>query len=173
MIHDNSSQQERQRQNESIRLGARGLEHADLLKNFYPEDLPEDWRLGFYANEFNALLVPESIWQDESVELEDWQDVPDAFCFYFECNSGADQTRLARIESLLGGHYCGTVKRTGEWFDHASGVAIIDMQSRSLREWRAWLEEHGAQLRAIFLDDTEVSYQKLSDFKSLLELMNL
>ena len=79
MIHDNSSQQERQPQNESIRLGACGLEHADLLKNFYPEDLPEDWRLGFYANEFNALLVPESIWQDESVELEDWQDVPDAF----------------------------------------------------------------------------------------------
>ncbi len=173
MIHDNSSQQEHQLDNGSIRLGAFGLEHADLLNNFYPEDLPEDWRLGFYANEFNALLVPESVWRDESLDLEDWLDVPEAFCFYFECNEGTDKSRLDKFESLLGKHYCGTVNSGRQTIDGRSAVAVIDMQSRSLREWRVWLEEHADMLGAIFLNDDDLSYKKLSDFKSLLELMNL
>lgn len=48
-------------------VGARGWLHDSWTESFYPEDIPEDWRLGFYANEFNTLLVPWSQWS-ESVE---------------------------------------------------------------------------------------------------------
>ncbi len=44
----------------NIIFGLSGLVHPSLMNNFYPEDLPEDWRLDYYSNEFDALLCSES-----------------------------------------------------------------------------------------------------------------
>lgn len=41
----------------TINFGIAGLQNASLLQHFYPIDLPSDWRLSFYSNEFRALLV--------------------------------------------------------------------------------------------------------------------
>ncbi len=40
-----------------IEFGISGFDNPSLLREFFPEDLPEDWRLDFYHNEFNALLA--------------------------------------------------------------------------------------------------------------------
>ena len=53
-------------------VGARGYLHSHWQDVFYPDDIPEEWRLGFFANEFNALLVPWSQWH----ELDE-TDLPD------------------------------------------------------------------------------------------------
>lgn len=42
--------------NPRLALGHWGLPEA--ASGFYPDDLPEDWRLAFYANEFHALACP-------------------------------------------------------------------------------------------------------------------
>jgi hypothetical protein len=34
-----------------------GLNNQSLIENFFPEDLPEDWRLSYYNNEFQLLLI--------------------------------------------------------------------------------------------------------------------
>lgn len=39
-------------------VAAQGWRHADWQNRFYPDDLPEDWQLAYYANEFRAVLVP-------------------------------------------------------------------------------------------------------------------
>ncbi len=55
----------------NIIFGLSGLAHPSLINNFYPEDLPEDWRLDYYSNEFDALLCSES----DSEQLNELQEV--------------------------------------------------------------------------------------------------
>jgi len=38
-------------------FGISKLNNASLLKHFFPEDLPEDWRFSYYSNEFDLLLI--------------------------------------------------------------------------------------------------------------------
>jgi hypothetical protein len=70
----------------TLLLGARGWEHTSWDVDFYPEDLPEEWRLGYYANEFQAVMVPVLRWTESGPEeLGQWrEEVPQGFRFYFE-----------------------------------------------------------------------------------------
>jgi len=47
---------------ENMRVGSYGWKHLGWRGGFYPEDLPEDWELGYYSNEFRAVMVPQSYW---------------------------------------------------------------------------------------------------------------
>lgn len=38
--------------------------HENWQGAFYPEDLPEEWRLDYYSNFSDLIVVPDSIWQD-------------------------------------------------------------------------------------------------------------
>ncbi|WP_198266275.1 hypothetical protein [sulfur-oxidizing endosymbiont of Gigantopelta aegis] len=38
-------------------FGIAGLDNPALLSDFYPDDLPEDWRFSYYSNEFHLLLI--------------------------------------------------------------------------------------------------------------------
>jgi Protein of unknown function DUF72 len=76
----------------SINPGAYGWRHQHWLKSFYPEELPvngaEDWRLSYYSNEFNTVMVPFNYWQSgNAVDCEGWlNDVNDDFQFFVECH---------------------------------------------------------------------------------------
>ena len=55
-------------------VGAIGWNN-DLWQNgFYPEELPQDWRLGYYSNHLRAVLVPAEIWRDPDTDAEQWLD---------------------------------------------------------------------------------------------------
>lgn len=87
----------------TITLGAYGWRHAHWLNTFYPEDLPragdEDWRLSYYSNQFDTVLVPADYWQLKPEQLKQGQaelvvdcqqwlhDVPADFRFFIECNA--------------------------------------------------------------------------------------
>ena len=76
----------------NIDLGAYGWRHSHWSNTFYPEDLPvsepEDWRLTYYSNEFNAVLVPVDYWKKrQDVDCEVWLDaVHEGFEFFVECH---------------------------------------------------------------------------------------
>jgi hypothetical protein len=76
----------------NINPGAYGWRHQHWLKSFYPEELPvngaEDWRLSYYSNEFNTVMVPFNYWQPgETVDCEGWlDDVGENFQFFVECH---------------------------------------------------------------------------------------
>lgn len=40
-----------------LNFGLAGLDNPALLSDFYPDDLPEDWRCTYYSNEFHLLLM--------------------------------------------------------------------------------------------------------------------
>ena len=83
---------------QKICTGAYGWRHRRWLNAFYPQDLPveadEDWRLSYYSNEFNTVLVPVDYWQtghgqaSALIDSEHWlEQVHDEFQFFVECQS--------------------------------------------------------------------------------------
>ena len=72
----------------NIQLGAYGWQHAHWLNRFYPDDLPEDWQLMYYSNEFNSVLVPTAYWQTHSIDdcVEWLGNVHEHFRFFVECH---------------------------------------------------------------------------------------
>lgn len=88
----------------NIVLGAYGWRHPLWLSTFYPDDLPEDWQLTYFSNEFNAVLVPAAYWQaGEIVDCEEWMDaVHDDFQFFVECHVNMLETiTITELESCL------------------------------------------------------------------------
>ncbi|HED34387.1 MAG TPA: hypothetical protein ENJ08_09265 [Gammaproteobacteria bacterium] len=180
MIHDNSSYDEAafasQKVLQTIRLGACGWNYPHWQAGFYPDDLPQDWRLSYYANEFSAVLLPEKQWRTDAVEPGEWAyDVTDNFRFYLQCDEFLDPLEQSKGIEWFGEKYGGMVCVSGgqinDGVDKATGVAVINMQSKDMRGWREWLAQHAASLQAIFLRGDKLSYQQLSDFKILLELL--
>lgn len=100
-----------------IIVAAYGCSHSGWTESFYPEDLPEDWQLSFYSNEFRAVMVPASAWSGEdSLEVERWaEDANEDFVFYLEVVSlQTDWAKLAGAVKLLGKQLGGILLRPVE-----------------------------------------------------------
>lgn len=87
--------------NKGFQVAARGWCHEGWRGGFYPDDLPEDWRLAYYGNEFRAVVIPAAHWEiADSLEVERWlEDTPESFIFYLEVVDLA--TDWDRFERLL------------------------------------------------------------------------
>lgn len=97
-----------------IIVAVHGWSHPGWNESFYPEDLPEDWRLSFYSNEFRAVVVPASEWSGaDPLEVERWvEDASGDFVFYLEVVSlQTDWARLAEVVKPLGEHLGGILLR--------------------------------------------------------------
>lgn len=161
-----------------LKVGTYDWIHPEWQSEFYPEDLPEDWQLSYYANEFSVVLVPEVKWSAKDVDLEEWSDdVPENFLFYLQCKQLPDNARQDEVKKCLANKFGGFVSedqcKESEYKNIVSGVAIIDASSHSLREWRAWLESNASTLNAVFLNGSPLILKNLRDFKSLVEMLNL
>lgn len=98
---------------QTINLGAYGWRHSHWSRSFYPEDLPvegdEDWRLAYYSNEFDSVLVPAAYWQGNCLQAgqindcEEWLDsVHEDFQFFVECHASMfDSVSLADLTESL------------------------------------------------------------------------
>jgi len=91
-----------------INLGAYGWRQMHWSGVFYPQDLPmaddEDWRLAYYSNEFNAVLVPADYWLDgEGADCEVWLDsVHVDFKFFVQCRADMlESLSLADLTAAL------------------------------------------------------------------------
>jgi hypothetical protein len=84
----------------SIQVAARGWEFPAWSGDYYPQDLPAEWRLAYYANDFSLLLVPQARWVGAAPELgRAWCDeVSETFRFYLELTD----PRPAALEGLAG-----------------------------------------------------------------------
>ena len=89
--------------NKIIEIGALGWDHSDP---FYPDDLPEDWRLAYYANAHAAVWVPDGVWLGEALpDAAAWrEDVGEAFRFVVSLDARhADSPRAPAIGCVLAG----------------------------------------------------------------------
>ena len=103
-----------------VLIGACGWKHAAWLDEFYSDDLPEDWHLGFYSNEFPVVYVSASDWIDET-NLDEWiEDISDDFRFILQVPAEALNNE-STFASLLT-----NIKKLGE---HCLGIVFELNQS--------------------------------------------
>ncbi|MGM0552727.1 MAG: hypothetical protein ACQETK_02800 [Pseudomonadota bacterium] len=82
---------------------------------FFPDDLPEDWQLAYYAHYYRRLLLPARLWPGEAgAAFGDWDEVvPEALKLWLEWPPGlAVATGVATCDELsgvLGGRLEGVV----------------------------------------------------------------
>ncbi|MCA1790371.1 MAG: hypothetical protein LC667_11110 [Thioalkalivibrio sp.] len=88
----------------SLRLAAVHNDADPAWKAFYPEDLPEDWRLAYYAHYWKDLLIPAGEWERFTLDLNWIRDLPDALRLYFEVPDDLAEPgdTCARLAASLG-----------------------------------------------------------------------
>lgn len=88
-----------------------GWDLPGWLGKFYPEDLPPEWRLTYFANEFPAVLIPLRLWAGADVrQMRRWAgDVHQNFRFYLELPARADPAAFGSKIAALGNKLCGLV----------------------------------------------------------------
>lgn len=137
---------------------------------FYPDDLPEDWRLAYAANALRGLLLEPVLWRAADVPcLSQWaSDVPASFRFYLAldateiCVPGLTGSELIRARNLLGERFGGWVGvadpvqgygQSDTWYVEVASIgaaaaspadrlacAVPESLAADLRGARAWLE---------------------------------
>lgn len=72
-----------------VLIGTCSWKHQAWLNDFYSDDLPEEWQLGFYSNEFPVVYIPVADWFDLKIsDLSEWtEDVSDSFRFILEISN--------------------------------------------------------------------------------------
>lgn len=88
---------------DNLIIGTQGWESETWLESFYPEGLPEDWRLDFYSNFFECVLVPEPVWQAWTEEaLEDLNEMLEGeeFWFFFEVTNVLSSQDVQQLEMI-------------------------------------------------------------------------
>ena len=192
MIHESMTDTEHAR---GLRLGVRGWRHAHWMHSYYPDDLPEDWQLSYYANEFSSVLVPASYFV-EAHDVAQWlEDVPDSFRFYFElpadpaalnsfsqdCDIAGHQlagiilsdTRALPVELPL--YTPQNLWRPGQAL--TSDVALLAINEADLKTQRQWLQSFAGQCKgncsAVLVSDERPDMGKLRQLRTLIELLGL
>lgn len=69
-----------------IMIGTRGWSDVVPGDDFYPEDLPPEWRFSFYSNNLRSVLVARELWPTTSrADVSEWlNDCDPAFRFVLE-----------------------------------------------------------------------------------------
>jgi hypothetical protein len=134
-----------------IEVIARDWDRPDWRGPFYPDDLPEDWRLTYFANGFESVLVPAARWRSvQPARLAQWaKDVPARFRFYLELDGGlapgtARAMELNQAAAALGDRYAGRVERPPP---PAPGGPVIG-SGTDLEGWLAAYDGEGHALLA-------------------------
>ena len=136
-----------------LQIGTCGWEHEGWLGHFYPDDLPESWRLDYFSNEFNVVLVPQQVWLSwsQTTIKAIVESVDDNFGFYLalqnEFEGGVKNKKtvlqLQSILSILGTSVLGFVVWSEQAFTLSTflqrPVTLVSTQHR-LSGW-AWLKE--------------------------------
>jgi len=155
-----------------------GLSTASLINHFYPEDLPSDWRISYYCNEFELLIIHCSdlflSTQSDAVSAEDIieqlreiiDDIDESTVLLFDCAdvSNAVQQQLyyyqTTIEGLSG-------------FINTAQVDNNTIISRDLQlEWGNVVKIDRKNNGALFCHVKSTNTIKPSDLRQLLETMD-
>lgn len=94
-----------------IRVGARGWQYDGWDSEFYPDDLPKDWRFSYYSNEYQTVLIPQHyLTQFTPADWQDWMDdAQNNFHFYVEVAESMQWRDIQPYLQVLGDQLQGIV----------------------------------------------------------------
>ncbi len=113
-----------------IELAAYGWE-SPAWSTFYPEQMPSEWRLDYYSNEFSSLVIPAADWAKTSIDTAaDWlQEAPEGFRFYWEIADADGATRLLELaaqQTTVNTHLGGWIFKSGLGVESELFEALVD-----------------------------------------------
>jgi len=119
-------------------IGTLGWSFPEWDLSFYPDDIPEDWKLTFYANEFSAVVLPEVIWAGEEfsdvVEMVD--ELDESFRIYCLVETSLpDMELINQIKADLGQYFAGFIVKSE-----------VDLSTFNMDMGKTFLLHHGAEL---------------------------
>lgn len=151
-----------------LNLSACGLTPANWATHYYPDDLPDEWKIAYYTNEFRQLFMPAGQWQGD--ELADWQEEISAdfadFRFYVEITAEqVAKTDWPQTATQLGEINCAAVVRDAQLAEILKSVVkridlLVDGELLLQPLWQA--EPEGLQL-ALLCSETDLSPLQLRD----------
>lgn len=145
----------------AVLLGAEGWLHPGWAGEFYPDDLPEDWRLAYYNTQFRAVFLPYTAWSGATAdEIRQWvEDTQPGFRFVLEPAPAAAAEETVR--ALLGERLGGIAPRDDPnllWFDAQT----------DLRQLRAAID---TAAKPLYLFSRDAHLPTLRQVATLIELM--
>jgi uncharacterized protein YecE (DUF72 family) len=70
---------------EELMVGTFGWDYPEWVGPYYPDDLPDDWRFGYYSNDFRSVLVPAGHFRGDDASISDWaEDCDESFRLVIE-----------------------------------------------------------------------------------------
>lgn len=152
----------------SVSIAAVDWDHAAWSGSFYPPDLPPEWRLGYYANEFPAVVLPPERWRAvDAAQVAQWlEDTGPRFRFFVDASAGVAvpawllQALGARLGGVLGGV-------DGCIFERCSGPVA----PRALRAALERLASAGGGV--LVVDGRPPAHELLRTARTLAELLGL
>lgn len=84
-------------------IGACGWLHEGWYADFYPQDLPADWQLSYYANEFPVVLVTTQEWDLTEADAKRWcEDTDSSFHFVVEITANSPEVIEHQLDKITG-----------------------------------------------------------------------
>lgn len=146
-----------------------GRYDLDFIDDFYPDDLPNEWRFSFYANMFNALLLPleteediEGILEDQTPEFQlvfevkpeefdngkldevlGWVSGRDNVTFFAEVDEDPSKETLAKL------------KNNPTVFKCEKPLKLTGYQNLSLKDCQLYFNKHPVVVSSLSLSDQE------------------
>lgn len=122
----------------TIDVAARGWDHDAWGGDFFPPDLPREWRLTFYANHFRSVLVPGRILlRADASDLAQWRtDTHEEFRFFLEIS-----VRL--VERFRSGGVAALRRWLEPLLDRTAGLLLLGFSRRREPTLAHWIEALG------------------------------
>lgn len=151
-------------------LGAAGWDHPQWSGAFYPEDLPRDWRLAYYAHFFGCVLVPQAAWRGGGrAAMTGWLgDTPPEFRFLLEMGAGAEAAARR-----LGARCAGLVDAGGRLRAGPGRELVVLDSAGDLRELTRRLRDRRSPGHEVYLVDRVAHLGRLRETAALLGLLGL
>jgi uncharacterized protein YecE (DUF72 family) len=144
-------------------LGAKDWRHPEWSGQFYPEDMPEDWRLAFYATQFSCVWLSHEAWRDaQATDVADWiGEVPPGFLFLLDCPD-LDTDRLDTLIDAAQGHAIAMTNsdRRIIWFNAGTDLSILAEQLK-------------ARTPPVYLISQDADLEKIEQVSTLLDLLGM
>lgn len=171
-------------------LGTVGWEGGAWSEDYYPDDIPPDWRLAYYANDCDCVMITARTWQGRDLDAlaEQFAAAPDTLrCFL--AMAAADAARLAPLLDALGpergviltAHADASFDRLPQWVtnggdrwrDVDSDAMLLRWSdfSGDLRTSRVRAEALDAAATALVVDGPGASPAAIQPLRTLLELL--
>ena len=171
-------------------LGTVGWQRGDWLSEYYPEDLPSEWRLAYYANDCGCVPLGGEAWlgMDPETLRESLEEAEGRLVYFLEAPSrwgSQERSRLSLFADLRAILLTDqpdpgqaqwpqwTAQGPGVWVDRDSGTGLIcwPLDGWDMRVLRSRVDTLSSDAVALILDGPVASPARVPELRTLLELL--